>query len=221
MIEGAIFDFDGTLFDSMAIWENIGENYLRTLGVEPEENLKKTFQNFSLYQAACYYREIYHITLSVQDIMDGVCAMVEKYYMETAQPKPGAIPFLEQLWKRGVKMCIATANDDALVTAVLSKWDLEKYFSTVLTCTSMGCGKDEPVIYREALRHLKTEKSATVVFEDAAHAIKTARQDGFPTAAVYDRYEKDQAAVIQYADVYITDYRDAADFWKFAAGIHA
>ena len=29
MIEGAIFDFDGTLFDSMYIWEEVGEDLLK------------------------------------------------------------------------------------------------------------------------------------------------------------------------------------------------
>ena len=41
MIKGAIFDFDGTLVDSMFIWDTFGEDYLRTLGKEPRENLPK------------------------------------------------------------------------------------------------------------------------------------------------------------------------------------
>ena len=43
MLKGAIFDLDGTLLDSMFIWETIGEDYLRTLGKEPHEDLKETF----------------------------------------------------------------------------------------------------------------------------------------------------------------------------------
>ena len=42
MIKGAIFDFDGTLVDSMFIWDTFGEDYLRTLGKEPKENLTET-----------------------------------------------------------------------------------------------------------------------------------------------------------------------------------
>ena len=36
-IKGAIFDFDGTLVDSMFIWDTFGEDYLRTLGKEPKK----------------------------------------------------------------------------------------------------------------------------------------------------------------------------------------
>ena len=39
MIKGAIFDLDGTLLDSMFIWDTIGEEYLRSLGKEPHEDL--------------------------------------------------------------------------------------------------------------------------------------------------------------------------------------
>ena len=30
-IRGAIFDVDGTLLDSMEVWDSIGENYLRSI----------------------------------------------------------------------------------------------------------------------------------------------------------------------------------------------
>lgn len=59
MLKGAIFDLDGTLLDSMFIWETIGEDYLRTLGKEPHEDLKETFMTLTLEEAAEYYREHY------------------------------------------------------------------------------------------------------------------------------------------------------------------
>lgn len=48
MIRGAIFDLDGTLLDSMSLWDTIGEEYLWSLGKEPKEDLKETFQTFTL-----------------------------------------------------------------------------------------------------------------------------------------------------------------------------
>lgn len=54
MIRGAIFDLDGTLLDSMSIWDTIGETYLRSLGKEPKEDLKETFKTFTMEQSAQY-----------------------------------------------------------------------------------------------------------------------------------------------------------------------
>ena len=41
MIKGAIFDIDGTLLDSMPVWENAGARYLATLGIEARSDLKE------------------------------------------------------------------------------------------------------------------------------------------------------------------------------------
>lgn len=212
MIKGAIFDLDGTLLDSMWIWDNIGEVYLRSIGYEPKENLTEAFRAFSLYQAACYYKIEYGVTLSVDEIMNGINSMVERYYENDVALKPGADEFLKRLQNSGVKMCIATATDKYLVEAALRRCQADGYFSEIFTCTSVGHGKDEPDIYRAALKHLGTDKSDTVVFEDSLFALRTAKADGFLTVAVADCHEKNQAALKALADCYITDYSDTEQF---------
>ena len=56
-IKCAIFDFDGTLFDSMSIWDSVGEIYLRSLGKEPKPSIREDVRAVSLYQAACYLKQ--------------------------------------------------------------------------------------------------------------------------------------------------------------------
>ena len=76
MIRGAIFDLDGTLLDSMQVWDTVAEAYLRSLGKEPEEDLRERFRTYSLRQSAEYYRTHYGVELSVPEIMDGINRMV-------------------------------------------------------------------------------------------------------------------------------------------------
>lgn len=217
MIKGAIFDLDGTLFDSMFIWDTIGEIYLRSTGYEPKENLNETFKTMSLYNAACYYRSEYGVTLSVDEITDGVNRMIEKYYMHEVQLKPGAYEFIRHLDNIGVKMCIATATDKYLVEAALERCGISDYFSEIFTCTSVGHGKDEPDIYREALRHLGTAKEETLIFEDAVYAARTAKKDGFKVVAVCDRSEENQTELRRIADYCLADFEHTEDFRKFAS----
>lgn len=216
MIKGAIFDFDGTLFDSMFIWDTVGENYLRSIGYQPKESLNEIFKNMSLEQAAYYYKSEYGVMLSAEEIMNGINSMIEVCYINTVQPKQGVISFLNQLREKGIKMCIATATDKYLIESALKRCNMCEYFSEIFTCNSVGSGKDKPVIYRTAMKHLKTDKTETIVFEDALYAVKTAKADGFITAAVYDFYEKEQEEIIKLADLYITDFSDLNQFWKFA-----
>ena len=217
MIQGIIFDFDGTLFDSMFIWDTAGEVYLRSIGKEPEADLQKVLKPMSLLQSAQYIREKYHIPLSVEDIMDGVNRTVEDFYFHTVEPKPGVIAFLEELHRRNIKMCIATATDRYQVEAALQRCGMRHFFSDIFTCTEVGSGKDRPDIFHKAMEHLQMDRSNTVVVEDAYHAAHTAKQDGFLVAAVYDSHESRQQELLRLADTYIPDYSDLTVFWKFAS----
>ena len=214
MIKGAIFDFDGTLVDSMWIWDTLGEDYLRTLGKEPKENLTETFKTFTLKQAAEYYRAHYGVTLSVKEIVDGVNAMVEKYYENKVTLKHGVADFLNELSEKGVKMCVATVTDRYLVENTLERLGIRNYFSEIFTSAEIGSDKTSPEIYRAALRHLGTQKNETIVFEDAYHALITAKNDGFTVAAVYDQSETRQIEMKAEVDYYISDY--SRFFWNKA-----
>lgn len=202
-IRGAIFDVDGTLLDSMFIWDTIGETYLRSIGYQPKENLNETFKNMSLHQAARYYQTEYGVTQSIDEIMDGVNAMLERYYRFEVPLKPGAAELLERLRQSGVRLCIATATDRHLVEAALDRCGVLSCFGEIFTCNEVGHGKDEPDIFEAALRFLGTEKSETVVFDDSLYAIRTAKETGFPVAAVYDSHEKEQDKVRLLADIYL------------------
>ena len=206
MLKGAIFDFDGTLVDSMFIWETFGEDYLRSLGKEPKENLREIFATFTLEQAAEYYRQHYGVTLSVEEIVSGINEMVLQSYRRKVKLKSGVAEFLEKLKNQDVKMCVATVTDRFVVEEVLEGLGVRKYFSEIFTCSEIGCNKEKPDIYNKALEHLKTEKSETVVFEDAYYALMTAKNDGFIVAGVFDKHEKNQVQIKANADYYITDY---------------
>ena len=208
MIKGAIFDLDGTLLDSMFIWDTIGEEYLRSLGKEPHEDLKETFMTLTLEEAAEYYREHYGVTLSVKEIVDGVNAMVEQTYRTKVTLKPGISEYLAWLKENGVRMCVGTVTDRYLVEETLERLGVRHYFSEIFTCAEVGFGKDKPIIYQKALEHLGTEKSDTYVFEDLPFALNTAKTDGFPTVGIYDRHEAHQDELKELADYYIFVFTD-------------
>ena len=214
-IRGAIFDVDGTLLDSMFIWDTIGEAYLRSIGYQPKENLNETFKNMSLHQAARYYQTEYGVTRSIDEIMDGVNAMLERYYRFEVPLKPGVAELLERLQQDGVKLCIATATDRHLVEAALDRCGVLSCFGEIFTCNEVGHGKDEPDIFEAALRFLGTRREETLVFDDALYAVRTAKEAGFPVAAVYDSHERSQAEVRARSDLYLEDLTQLVELQKF------
>ncbi len=206
MIKGAIFDLDGTILDSMTIWDTIGEDYLRSLGIEPRENLSEVFKTFTLEESAKYYQMHYGVTLSVDKIVNEVNKMIEDFYKNTVTLKKGVEKFLARLAKEGVKMCVATVTDKYLVEAALSRLKVRHYFEEIFTTAEVGCNKQDPKIYRTALSHLQTKKHETFVFEDALHALLTAKKDGFIVVGVYDEHESRQTEMKANSDYYITSF---------------
>ena len=206
MVKGASFDLDGTLLDSMFIWDTFGEEYLKTLGIEPRENLAETFKTFTLEQAAAYYREHYGVTHSVSAIVNDINNMVSEIYRAKVKLKSGVKEFLKRLYDNGVKMCVATVTDRPIAEEVLKRLGVLEYFSAIFTCAEVGYNKETPEIYRFALKHLETKKEETVVFEDVLHALTTAKDDGFKVAAVYDAHESRQEQMKEISDYYITDF---------------
>lgn len=210
----AVFDFDGTLFDSMYIWEHAGEMYLRSMGREPEPGLQSLLLPMSLDQSAGYLKKAYSLDLSKEEIIRGINDTVDGFYVNDVVPKPGAEAFLSRMKSTGAAMCIATATDRPQIEATLKRCGLEGYFNAIFTCSEVGSGKDRPFIYRRAAEHFGAKKEDVLVFEDALHAARTAKNDGFKVAAVFDPSEKRQDELRALADYFIEDLRHSETFWK-------
>ena len=204
-IKGAIFDLDGTLLDSMYVWDTIGSEYLKKRGIIPEIDLDKKFKNKSLLQAAQYYQKQYDIKEPAEKIMDDINNMIEQFYFNEIKLKQGVYEILSSMKAHNIKMCIATATDDYLVEAVLKRNKISEYFSEIFTCTKVGFGKNTPHIYEKALAVLKTKKSETIVFEDALYAIKTAKDAGFIVAGIFDKSEEQNYIKIKKIANYTVD----------------
>ena len=216
MIRGAIFDVDGTLLNSMYIWNTIGERYLRSLGIVPRENLAETFKTFTLEQAAQYYIDHYGVKLSVAEIMEGINRMIERFYFEEALLRSGVKEFLDRLQKAGIKMVIATATDRYLVEAALRRCGILNFFEEIFTCAEYG-SKRNSGIYESAADFLGSAPEDTWVFEDAFHGAETAAKAGFPVLGIRDPSEENQQGLQSVSRVYLTDFQYSEPFWDFVS----
>ena len=209
-LQSAIFDMDGTLLDSMFIWNDLGARTLRSLGIEPEPDLGEKLKVLTVRQGAAYCKDAYHMTQSVDEIVALIEAQVEDFYTHQVQAKAGVVKFLSLLKMEGVWMYVATATDRPLAEAALRHAGIDHYFRGLITVAEVGVGKKESAeIYERAMRRLQSNKKDTVVFEDAFHAIQTAKAAGFRVAAVYDASEEaHQEEIRGLADYYIRSFEE-------------
>ncbi len=214
-IKGVIFDLDGTILDSMHIWSDIGLLFLKNKGIEAPEGIEDEFVKMSMVQAAEYYIKNIDPTATVMDIVNEVNSLVQGFYFNEVIKKDGVEDFLEFLKSQNVKMCIATATDKHLVEKALKRNGIREYFSEIFTCSSVGAGKDTPVIYNVALEHLGTPKENTFIFEDALYAIETANKAGYNIVGINDISEKaDPKEVKKLCNYYINNYSEIYSFFE-------
>lgn len=220
MIRGVIFDVDGVLLNSMPVWENLGEIYLERLGIEAEKGLGETLFAMSLEEGADYLIENYGLKQTPGEIIAGLNREVQDFYGRKVPLKEGVRGYLQEFRDRKIPMAIATSGDRANAEAALKRLKVLSYFRAVFTCSEIGSSKSHPDIYYAAALQLDTDPSDTWVFEDALHAIRTAKKAGFRTAGVYDRASgRDLAQIRDTADIYLPEFKDFDSFWKRASEI--
>ena len=211
-MKGAIFDLDGTLLDSMPLWECVGERYLMQRGICADEGLSDVLFSMSMQEGAEYLKNCYALPEPPEKIAEDINQMVFDAYETEIPAKAGVKELLEKFSREGIRMAVATSTDRPMAEAALSRLGLLGYFERIFTCTETGSGKSSPDIYFAAARYLGTAPADTWVFEDALYAIRSAKKAGFSTVGIYDAASsREQALIRETADRYLLD-------WSLAEG---
>ena len=186
MGKGAIFDADGTLIDSMPIWEDAGARFLAGLGIKAQENLGEIMFRMSLDEGAAYLKKTYNLDMTEERVKKGILGVINDFYVNQVQPKAGAREFLKELSSRKIPMYIATSSNREHIRAAFERLGLYEYFDGMITCEEAGAGKREPTIFLQAAQRMGLEPGDIFVFEDVIHAVRSAGSAGFVTVGVYD-----------------------------------
>lgn len=186
MIKGIIFDMDGTLLDSMGMWQQLDRRFLRENGIEPPDDISEIVKSMTLETSSAYFVERFHLPMTPQQVSDRVEALAAEAYQQYLPLKSGAKTFLEALAARRIPCAVASVTYPALLEAALVRLEIRQYFCAVLTPEAGTAGKHTPALYQETARRLGTQPSETAVIEDALYAAKTAAAAGFYTIGFRD-----------------------------------
>lgn len=207
-ITGAIFDFDGTLFDSMHVWKGIKYNFFESIDIKLTKEDEEAFKGLFLRELFHLAIERFNLKYTYEELLEKLFVYIKSRYLAETEPKNDIIELLEKLKSKGVKMGIATATGETALVAVLEKYGMLHYFSPICSTYTVGASKTEPKVYDVVLDELGTEKETTWVFEDALYAAKTAKANGYNVVGIYDVSEPKQDELKELVDIYIHDYSE-------------
>ena len=189
-ITAVIFDMDGTLIDSTGLWHEIDKKFFSKRNMELPKDYAQKIVHLGLTKAAELTRELYGIKESPEEIILEWRQMAIDMYRDEVQLKDGAIELLELFKKSGLKLSIATANDEELYMPCVKRLGIDKYFDFIADVNSSKEGKNSAKIYLDLAKDMASKPENTLVLEDMPTCIKTAFDNGFITIAVYDEASK-------------------------------
>lgn len=208
-VKGVIFDLDGTLIDSMWVWEAVDEEFLGRYGYDVPKDLGRKVEGMSFTETAEYFSRHFELPLTVEEIKDCWKQMAYEKYCHQVPLKQGAAPFLKWLSRQGIRLGIATSNSRELVDRALESLGIAGYFHSIATACEVQAGKPAPDIYLKVAADLGLKPGECLVFEDVPAGILAGKAAGMRVCAVEDQaslWLEDEKRSL--ADYYITDYDD-------------
>ncbi len=210
-----LFDFDGTLVDSMGMWGEVDKQMLRLHGLPIPDNFTEEFM-FPLIplteeETAQFFLD-YGCKGTVESILGEIEQLSQEQYENHIEAKPGAYELVRALREKGVKVGLVTAATIGRILPCLARNGMTGWFHFILNCDHVGLPKTDPAIYRMALEHFGVEPSEAVFFDDNLTAIRTAKSLGIATVGVYDAHADNTWEQMQAeADATVTDFTDLCD----------
>lgn len=203
-IKGAIFDLDGTLFDSLWVWGEIDFRFLHSRGIEVPPDYAMAVSTMNFNRCAEYTIERFGLNESPDALMSEWLDMAMEIYANEIGLKKGASKLLSLLKSNGIKLAVATSSDKKLYLPALKNNHIYEFFDYIADTSDIR-GKDFPDVYLKAAKGLGLEPSECVVFEDLPTAIVSAKKGGFTTVGVFDRHMKPTSEQKKAFDYYVTD----------------
>ena len=191
-MKGYIFDLDGTLMDSMWVWEDLAVVYLQAKGIKAADNLSEALQLMTMTEAIRYLKERYAIPDSLAQMRTEVYTIIRRRYKQEVVAKKGAKACLERLHAAGMRMGVLTACERICAEEALKRNGLLEYLDFVASCEELPYDKQDGRLFELMPAMLHTDKAETMFVEDALHAIRTLKAHGFHVTAVYDAAGKEQ-----------------------------
>ena len=208
-IKGAIFDMDGTLVDSLFFWDSlykkIGIRYLGDESFRPGSSIERAVRTMIYSDAMAYLNRECRLTESTEEFWEFTSGGVADFYRNEAKAKSGASELLEYLKDSGVKIVLASATTMNEIKIAIEHYGLAKYFDFVFSCADIGVGKERPDIYLMASEALGFKNEDVCVVEDSYVALETAKNAGFQTVGVFDKYSFGQDRLKLASDIYIDE----------------
>ena len=203
-----LFDFDGTLVDSMPTFIEAFMRIMRRYEIDIPKDIVKTITPLG-YKGAAEHLRTLGVPLSTEEMLRDVNDFAREAYHERIVLKEHVKEALEALKARGESLNVLTASPHSVLDACLKRNGIYSLFDHVWSCEDFATTKADPAIYRMAAERLGKHVSEVIFLDDNIDADKTAKSAGMIVYGVFDESSREFADEIRaVTDRYITDFSE-------------
>ena len=223
-----IFDMDGTLIDSIGIWNKVDIELIKELGYlgelkedeiqqQRDEKLREYSTLENPYMWYCQFlNSKYGSNLTGEETLKKRYDIAQNYLKNEIDYKEDVPKLLKILKDKKYTLVIASTTRKNNIEIysnenvnLIKKANLKDYFSIIYTREDVKEIKPNPEIYLKILNILKVEKEQCLVFEDAIEGVEAANNAGIEVVAMYDKYsELARDEIKKKATYYFENYSD-------------
>lgn len=202
-----LFDFDGTLVDSMPTFCSCMLRILDENHIAYPQDVTKTITPLGLNGTAEYFIHTLGLDMEKERLMGLMAEYMLDAYFHTIPAKPHVICVLETLKANGASLNVLTASPHITLDACLKRLGIWSLFDNIWSCDDFATTKADPNIYRQAAERIGACVEQILFLDDNIHADLTAKSAGMQVCGVYDESSGDCVEQIKAAtDFYIYDF---------------
>lgn len=208
MFKTFLFDFDGTLVDSMPTFIGVMLRILNENNISYSDDIIKTITPLGSKGIANYFK-----TMGIGMTEDELVALVQSYaldeYKYHIEAKENVISTLKVMKDRGYDLNILTASPHSTLDVCLKRLGIFDMFTNVWSCDDFNTSKADPEIYKMAAQKIGKPIEEILFVDDNYNADKTAKMSGIKVCGIYDESSRDYVDEIKsVADFYVYDFSE-------------
>ena len=187
MIDGVIFDMDGTMFDTERMWATFWEPALAALGLPYREGLAEAARGTAGVTTRNVVRQFYGPDCDAEAIVDSLHRVADEVFFSAPVPKkPGLDALLAWLKARHIPMAVASSSREAMIRHNLDVWGLTQDFTAIVSGQHVAHSKPDPEIFLLTAQKMGVKPARCLVLEDSYNGVRAGAAGGFVTVMVPD-----------------------------------
>lgn len=224
-----IFDLDGTLIDSVGIWNEIDQLLIKqlvnvdideeTINHERDEVIGKSTSKDPYIDYVAYLVDKYHLNMSVEDAVAYRVNLIDWYLINKVKRMPQALNLISLLREHGLTLILATSTSMRCIELYAKENENTKLldfetFDLILTMEDVKKLKPNPEIHLKAMNSLDFSKEEAVIIEDSVSGCMAAKNAGIDVIAVKEKHSNNrESEIMNLSTCYIDSLKDICDFY--------